>query len=317
VENTTGAQLQAAHATDGTTRFLRPEDCAWDTITNNKCYFATTDRYDSVKDGVSTQIGRSRLYVLEFSDITNPLAGGNIRLLIDGTESLNMIDNIGVDFDGKITLVEDVGNQQHNGKLARFNPATGAIQMLARHDRSRNGDIGMPSIAPFSQDEEFSGNIDITEIMSDSILNAGGPNERWILMDDQQHYSIAGEKVEGGQLIAVHDVAPLNNVSVPRSGLVRDRRTGRFAQNVTIQNNNTSTQGGSFHLVLDRLSPNVTLVNRTGNTATFSPLGRPYITVTSADLPAGASATITLQFSNPSNTAINYTTRVLNSVTNP
>jgi hypothetical protein len=321
VQNTTGAQLQAAHATDLTTRFLRPEDGAWDTVSNNKFYFATTDRYDQVKDGTGAQEGRSRLWVLEFTDITDPLLGGNIRLLIDGSETLangglNMMDNIGVDKDGKVTIVEDVGGQQHNGKFARFDPVTGVIEILAKHDQARNGDIGVPQTAPFSQDEEFSGNIDITHLMDSSTLSAGGPNERWYLMDDQQHYGIGGEKAEGGQLLVVHDIAPLNNVTVKRGGIVRDRRTGKFVQTITITNPHAETLGGSFYLALDSLSPNATLFNATGTTAAYTPAS-PYITVTTGDLAPGASATVNLQFTNPTSGAITYTSRVLNSVVTP
>jgi hypothetical protein len=322
VENVTGAALQAAHTADLTTRFLRPEDGAWDTVSNNKFYFATTDRYDQVKDGTGTQEGRSRLWVLEFTDITDPTLGGNIRLLLDGSEILanggiNMMDNIGVDKDGKVTIVEDVGGQQHNGKLARYNPVTGTIEILAKHDPARNGDIGVPQTAPFSQDEEFSGNIDVTHIMASSVLSTGSPNERWILMDDQQHYALGGEKVEGGQLIMVHDIAPRDNVSIKRGGFVRDRRTGQYVQNVTITNNTANTLGGSFQVVLDSLSANATLSNASGVTASYAPLGSSYITVTAGDLAPGASATVALRFTNPSNAAITYTARTLNSVITP
>ncbi len=333
VQNVTGTALQAAHTTDtvgngqtdgndGTTNFLRPEDGAWDTVSNNKFYFATTDRYDQVKDGTGVQVGRSRLWVLEFADITNPLLGGNVRLLIDGSETLangglNMIDNIGVDKDGKVTLVEDVGNQQHNGKFARYDPVTGTVEILAKHDPARNGDIGVPATAPFSQDEEFSGNIDITDIMAGSSINTGAPGERWYLMDDQSHYALGGEKVEGGQLIMVHDISPVNNVTVTRGGIVRDRKTGKYAQKVTITNNNANTLDGSFVLALDGLSPTASLANSAGVTAAYAPFGSPYITVSGSPLAAGASANVTLQFNNPSNAAINYTTRVLNSVVTP
>ena len=323
VANVTGAQLQAAHTADGVTRFLRPEDGAWDTVSNNKFYFATTDRYDGVKDGTSAQIGRSRLWVLEFSDITNPLLGGSIKLLIDGSETLangglNMIDNIGIDSDGKVTLVEDVGNQAHSGKFARFDPTTGLVEILAKHDAARNGDIGIPQTAPFSQDEEFSGNIDITDIMAGSIINTGSPNERWYLMDDQQHYSVGGgEKVEGGQLIMVHDIAPINNVTVTRGGFVRDRKSGKFAQKVTLKNNGAGTLEGPFELILDGLSTNAALANQTSRTAAHPPLSSPYITVTGSPLAAGASASVTLEFTNPTNAAISYTARVLNSVVTP
>jgi hypothetical protein len=52
-------------------------------------------------------------------------------------------------------------------------------------------------------------------------------------------------------------------------------------------------------------------------TATFAPLGAPYIQVPGASLAPGASASVVLQFTNPSNAAITYTTRVLNGVPTP
>jgi hypothetical protein len=322
VTNVTGAQLQAAHATDGVSNFLRPEDAAWDTQSNNKCYFVTTDRYDGVKDSNGTAIGRSRLWVLEFTDITNPQLGGTIKLLLDGAETLangglNMMDNIGVDKDGKVCIVEDVGGNAHNGKFARYDPTTGTVEILAKHDQARNGDIGILPTAPFNNDEEFSGNIDITDIMAGSILNTGAPGERWYLMDDQNHYNITGEKVQGGQILMVHDISPVNNVIVKRGGIVRDRKTGKYSQRLAIRNITASTLAGPFVLALDGLSVNATLFNSTGVTAAYAPLGSPYITVSGSQLAPGASASVTLQFNNPTNAAINYTSRVLNSVVTP
>jgi hypothetical protein len=206
VSGITGATLQSTSVTAGITEFLRPEDGAWDTLTNDKFYFVTTDRYDQVKDGVGSQTGRSRLWEMEFSDMANPENGGNIKLLLDGTEAVNMMDNIAVDLDGNILIVEDVGGQAHNGKLWRYNPTSGALELLAAHDPARNGDIGTAATTPFTNDEEFSGVIDITSLMADSALNTGNPNERWYLMDDQQHYALGGAQVEGGQLLAVQAV---------------------------------------------------------------------------------------------------------------
>src|SRR5262245_2215416 len=44
----------------GGTTFLRPEDGAWDPLHPNDYYFVTTDQLDTVKDGIGSQVGRSR-----------------------------------------------------------------------------------------------------------------------------------------------------------------------------------------------------------------------------------------------------------------
>jgi hypothetical protein len=297
----TGAQLQSDSVAVGVTQFLRPEDGAWDTLNANWFYFVTTDRYNQIKDNIGAQDARSRLYRLEFSDITNPTAGGVIRLLIDGSENLansglNMMDNIGVDADGNVLIVEDVGGQAHNGKVARYSPATGKITILAQHDRSRFGDVGVNPVSPYNNDEEFSGIIDITSIMAGSTLNNGRAGERWYLFDDQAHYTtnVTTAQVEGGQLIAMH----LTQLQTSATGIARDRRTGTYSQILTVTNNTNSTVSGQ-QLKLTSLTSGVTLQNATGTTS-----GVPYISLPS--LAAGASTAVTLQFTNPSNGAINY-----------
>ena len=190
----TAAALETLSDSKGGTQFLRPEDGHWDPSNPGDFYFVTTDRYDQVKDGVGTQFGRSRLYRLRFSDISQPELGGTIEAVLDGTEAGNMFDNMTINRRGHVLLQEDVGNQEHLGKIWQYNIATGVLTEVAQHDPERFGDLGVPATAPFNQDEESSGIIDVSSILG----------EGWYLLDVQAHYAIAGELVEGGQLLALH-----------------------------------------------------------------------------------------------------------------
>jgi hypothetical protein len=107
----------------------------------------------------------------------------------------------------------------------------------------------------------------------------------------------------------VTDVTQL--VQVKRGVFLYRRATGHFVQTVTLTNTGAGAIPGSVSLVLDGLSANATLFNRTGSTLFTSPAGNPYIDVTASDLASGASATINLEFTDPSRGAITYTTRVL------
>jgi hypothetical protein len=168
----------------------------------------TTDRYDEFKDNtdgtdseadgsndnIVDQAGRSRLYRLRFTDIARPELGGTIAAVLDGTEAGNMFDNMTIDARGHVVLQEDVGNQQHLGKIFQYDIATDTLAEVAQHDSARFGGLGVPATAPYNQDEESSGILDVSSILG----------EGWFLLDVQAHYSFAGELVEGGQLIAMH-----------------------------------------------------------------------------------------------------------------
>ena len=198
VSGTTGAALNTAGnaVAAGGTDFLRPEDGAWDPEHPNDFYFVTTDRADTAKDGLgNAQVGRTRLYKLHFTDLANPENGGTITSVLPDTHPGQMFDNISVK-DGKIVLQEDIGGNAHNGKVWVYDIATGTLNEMLHHDVARFGTIGTPATAPFSQDEEASGAIDITGII-------GGAGKTY-LMVDQAHYGIAGELVEGGQLFVVN-----------------------------------------------------------------------------------------------------------------
>jgi hypothetical protein len=197
VNNTT----RATNITSGTaftlnaataTTFSRPEDGVWNPLNPNQYFFVTTDQLDQTADGVGAQVGRSRLWRLNFTDIANPQLGGTIDLLLNGTEGYNMLDNMTADKSGHLILLEDVGNAPHNGKVWQYTIATNQLVKIAKHDPARFGDIGVPATSPFNQDEETSGVIDVSDILG------AGMN----LVVDQAHYTLPDPMVEGGQLMA-------------------------------------------------------------------------------------------------------------------
>lgn len=189
VGSLSGAQLQVASTNAGVTEFLRPEDGAWDARPGfeNDFYFVTTDRVNT-----STQVGASRLYRLRFDDISNPEAGGSITMLLDGqTSGFQMLDNLCVDKFGRILMQEDVGNNAHVGKVWLYDTASQGLALIAEHDRTRF----LAGGSNFqTQDEESSGIIDANELLGDG----------WYLLDVQNHKSLGGELVEGGQLLAMY-----------------------------------------------------------------------------------------------------------------
>jgi len=188
VKDSTGFQLNRFSNLKGVTNFLRPEDGAWDPNNLNDFYFVTTNAITSP----------SRLWKLHFNDIQNPEKGGTITALLDGTEGQKMMDNIGFDNTGNLLVQEDVGNNVHNGKIHQYNIETDKLTQLAQHDPARFESNGSNFL---TLDEESSGIMD-----AQSILGPG-----MFLLVDQAHYAIAGEVVEGGQILTMFNPATFNN----------------------------------------------------------------------------------------------------------
>jgi hypothetical protein len=181
VSNMTGAQLQTA-SNGNVTRFLRPEDGAWDTQDPNVFYFVTT----------ATFATESRLWRLTFNDVTNPAAGGTIDMLVEGNEEGHrMFDNIAVDSRGRVLINEDPGNQAYLARIWQYDPESDSLTDIAHFDPDRFAPGGSEFL---TQDEESSGIIDASSILGEGTF----------LSDVQAHYGIPGELVEGGQLFALH-----------------------------------------------------------------------------------------------------------------
>ena len=205
VSGKTGAQLEALSIANGVTTFQRPEDGTWNPNDLSEFYFATTNSFANP----------SRLWKLKFSDISNPEAGGSITAVLDGTEGQKMLDNINFDNNGNMILLEDVGNNAHNGKIWQYTPATDVLTLIAKHDAARFGEIGKAATAPFNQDEETSGAIDVSCILGNG----------WFLIVDQTHYTtgMPSDIVEGGQFLAMYNPssvfsAPSGNASICING---------------------------------------------------------------------------------------------------
>jgi hypothetical protein len=113
---------------------------------------------------------------------------------------------------------------------------------------------------------------------------------------------------------ASHVVDVTSRVCVARGDFVYSRTLREFIQAVTVTNTGAGAIGGPITLVLDGLTPGVTLVNASGTTSATSPAGLPYIDAslgTANALAPGQSTTITLILSDPGFVQIAYSTRVL------
>lgn len=188
---TSGADLQTYSEAVGVTEWLRPEDGAWDTVDANRYYFVTTNSINQP----------SRLWALDFFDVKHPEWGGKYTALLDGTEGQRMLDNLAVSASGKLVLQEDPGNFAGAAKIWQYDPATDTLSILAQHDPARFGDTDRAATAPFTQDEESSGVVEVTDLFTHQ------PGQQVYLLDTQAHYPFGAtgsadrqEIVEGGQL---------------------------------------------------------------------------------------------------------------------
>ena len=147
--------------------FARVEDGHFDPKKPNDYYFVTTE---SNKDPVATAPNPATptvtrdggaLWRVRFNDVSKPLSGATLELLLDGSESIYMSkpDNIAVDSLGNVLIQEDPGNNALLARIVSYRISDGKLATIAQFD-SKYFDSTRPNF--ITQDEESSGIIDLT-----------------------------------------------------------------------------------------------------------------------------------------------------------
>jgi CSLREA domain-containing protein len=101
-----------------------------------------------------------------------------------------------------------------------------------------------------------------------------------------------------------------NSVTVTPGPIILNPVTKRYTQTVTVKNNSANTFATPISLVLQNLTEAVALYNEYGLTTYTAPRLSPFV-ISNVNLAPGQSTSLVLQFLNPANEAITYTTRVL------
>jgi hypothetical protein len=196
--------LEEDSQAQGVTNFQRPEDGAWDPDNPGDFYFVTTSSFGPLP--TESRTGETRLWRLRLDDPADPTAGATITLLVSGpvgtpdspsstgTQSAGspgpqMFDNMTVNRGGRAVIVEDVGGQAYLGGVWVYEIGSGGLGEAAHADPSKFTP-GAPGF--LTKDEEASG------VIPAPFLDRG-----WYLLDVQAHFTIAGELVQGGQLLAM------------------------------------------------------------------------------------------------------------------
>jgi hypothetical protein len=137
---------------------------------------------------------------------------------------------------------------------------------------------------------------------SENVTNPGQPSTT-VFMD-------AAETVTANFVSCVCATDISGAIGVTPGAITLSRSTKRYVQSVTLKNNSAARITAPISLVLDNLTPGVTLANAKGQTILMLPADSPYINA-NASLAPGQSVTVQLQFTNPDNIDFSYDSRVL------
>jgi hypothetical protein len=180
----TGAGIQEESTTKGITKWQRPEDGSWDPKSPEDFYWVTTADNDL----------RSRLWRFRFDDPSRPELGGTVDMLIDGTEGVEMMDNMTVDRHNRVLISEDPGGDPTPARTWSYDIKRDELTLLTAQSQLVAGETA-PSGTNYTgyttEDEEVSGIIPL-----EGVLPAG-----WCLFDAQIHQAFAAGEANGVKLV--------------------------------------------------------------------------------------------------------------------
>lgn len=93
-----------------------------------------------------------------------------------------------------------------------------------------------------------------------------------------------------------------SQVSVTQTGFLRNRVTGIWSSTMTVTNVGATPIAGPVQVLFTNLTAGVGMTNKTGMYQ-----GAPFLTVSAGTMAPGASVSVSIQFSDPSNSLIQFT----------
>ncbi|MEY4137595.1 MAG: hypothetical protein RL205_1723 [Actinomycetota bacterium] len=231
INTTVNGKAQGLESLSLGTTMSRIEDGEWDPNHPSDYYFITTesnkDKGATAPNPAEPTVSRDggALWRYRVTDPTNPVAGGTLTMLLDGTEApyLSKPDNLTIS-GGNILIQEDPGNNAHISRLVSYRLSDGKLGTVLKFkdEYFKTGGAGFLTI-----DEESSGVIDVTDF-----LKTGKDDQNnYFLLDAQVHTATgsasrpdlnltAAQKaaldaltVEGGQLYLM-TITPAGWVSI-------------------------------------------------------------------------------------------------------
>ena len=192
VDNTGDGSTQNFEALLGGTTMSRLEDGAFDPSNPNDFYFTTTESsgdLNATKANPATpKIKRDggALWRLRFNDVTKPLSGANLTMILDGSEApyLNKPDNLEIDDFGNIFIEEDPGINEHRSRLIVFQPATSKFTVLATAKQRYFSAIGADYL---TNNEELTSVVDVSRHLRTSKLD----KKTYLVFSIQVHTEVA------------------------------------------------------------------------------------------------------------------------------
>ena len=171
------------------TSFTRIEDGQFDPANPSDYYFLTTE---SNKDAKATSLNPDdksvvkrdggALWKFTFTDVKNPLKGGTLVMLLDGSEApyLNKPDNLTVDERGHVIIQEDPGNNEQVSRVFAYDIASKKIAVIAKFKDEYFSPSGAKKM---TIDEESSGIIDVSVYFKKDAADT----KSYYLLDAQVH----------------------------------------------------------------------------------------------------------------------------------